>query len=110
MLHAGIGEAHLNNLLSTFSLPQISPRIIKIREEEIGSVMQSFANTSVNHALIKEQELTSSQVSVDENIPGIEISSDAAWQKRGSQRSYNSLSGIASAIGKKTKKIVHYNS
>ena len=41
---------------------------------------------------------------------GIEISSDAAWQKRGSQRSCNSLSGIASAIGRKTRKIVHFNS
>ena len=110
MLHAGIGETHLNNLLSTVNLPQISPRILKVREEEIGSAMQTFAKASVDSALMKEQELTNNAIHTGDRIPGIEISSDAAWQKRGSQRSYNSLSGIASAIGKRTKKIVHYNS
>ena len=110
MLHAGIGEAHLNNLLSTLNLPQISPRILKVREEEIGSVIQMFANASVDSALVKEQELTNNEIHMSDRIPGIEISSDAAWQKQGSQCSYNSLSGIASAIGKRTKKIVHFNS
>ena len=71
--------------------------------------MQSFADKSADAALVKEQELTQKELNIDQPL-GIEVSSDAAWQKRGSQRSYNSLSGIASAIGKKTKKIVHFNS
>ena len=35
---------------------------------------------------------------------------DSAWQKRGSQRSYNSLSGFTSTIGKETQKVVHFKS
>ena len=41
---------------------------------------------------------------------GITVSTDGAWQKRGSQRSYNSLSGILSAIGHETKKVVQFSS
>ena len=108
MLHVGIGEAGLNNLLSTMNMSQITHRILKVREVEIGSVIETFANKSVNAALLKEQALTKKDLNIDGTV-GIEVSSDAAWQKRGSQRSYNSLSGIASTIGKRTQKIVHYN-
>ena len=58
MLHAGIGEAGLNNLLSTMNMSQITQRILKVREVEIGSVIETFANKSVNAALLKEQALT----------------------------------------------------
>ena len=44
ILHAGIGDTHLNNLLSVSNLPQTSHKILKARETEIGSVMQTFAN------------------------------------------------------------------
>ena len=110
MIHAGIGQSHLNNLLSTLNIPQISHTSLKDREEEIGAVIETFANNSVDAALMQEKELAAKEMHIEDSVPGIEISSDAAWQKRGSQRSYNSLSGIASAIGKRTKKIVHYNS
>ena len=110
MIHAGIGQSHLNNLLSTLNIPQISHTSLKDREEEIGAVIETFANNSVDAALMQEQELAAKEMHIEDRVPGIEISSDAAWQKRGSQCSYNSLSGIASAIGKRTKKIVHYNS
>ena len=109
MIYAGIGVTHLNNFLSTLNLPQICHKSLKVREVEIGSVMQSFANKSIDAALVREQEITQKELNTEGPV-GIEVSSDAAWQKRGSQRSYNSLSGIASAIGKKTKKIVHFNS
>ena len=109
IIHAGMGESDLNNLLSTLNLPTISHKSLKKREIEIGSVMQKYANTSADAALIKEQELTQKDLKITESV-GIEISSDVAWQKWGSQRSYNSLSGIASAIGRKTRKIVHFNS
>ena len=110
MIHAGIGQSHLNNLLSTLNIQQISHTSLKDREEEIGAIIETSANNSVDAALKQEQELTVKEKYVEDGVPGIEISSDAAWQKRGSQRSYNNLSGNASAIGKRTKKIVHYNS
>ena len=61
MLHAGIGEMYLNNLLCTLNLPQISHKSLKVREVKIGCVMQDFANKSVDAALRKEQELTQSE-------------------------------------------------
>ena len=108
MIHSGIGEAHLNNLLSTMNLPQISHQCVKERETEIGSVMESLAKKSVNAALKKEFELSLKDTSMGQQT-GIEVSSDAAWQKCGLQRSYNSLSGIGSVIGKRTRKIVQFN-
>ena len=111
MLHAGIGERHLNNLFATMNLPQISHTSLKKREDEIGSVLESFTRHSVESALSKEMEL--SEQNTEESTAGntgIDISVDTAWQKRGSQRSYSSLSGFTSAIGKKTKKVVHFSS
>ena len=108
MIHSGIGEAHLNNLPSTMNLPQISHRCLKERETEIGSAMESLAKKLVDAALKKEFELSLKDTSMGQQT-GIEVSSDAAWQKCGSQRSYNSLSGIASVIGKRTRKIVHFS-
>ena len=35
MLHAGIGERHLNNFLATLNLPQTSHMSLKKREVEI---------------------------------------------------------------------------
>ena len=109
MLHAGIGETHINNLLTTMNLPHISHTSLKKRENEISSVLEKFAKGSADSALETEKELTKENHEHGE-IPGIEVSVDSAWQKRGSQRSYNSLSGFTSTIGKQTKKIVHFNS
>ena len=84
MLHAGIDKAGLNNLLSTMNMSQISHRILKVREIEIGSVIGTFANKSVNTVLLKEQVLTKKDLNVDGTVR-IEVSSDAAWQTRCSQ-------------------------
>ena len=109
MLHAGIGETHINNLLTTMNLPHISHKSLKKRENEIGSVLELFAKGSADSALETEKELTQKNHEID-GVAGIEVSIDSAWQKRGSQRSYNSLSGFTSTIGKQTKKVVHFNS
>ena len=108
ILHTGIGETHVNNLLSALNIPQINHKSLKQREVEIGTIIQAYADKSVDIALKKEQELTKKELNITGNVR-IEVSLDAAWQKRGTQKSYNSLSGIASAISKRTKKIVHYN-
>ena len=84
MLHIGTGERGINNLLSTMNLSQPSQRNLMLREIEIGSVMQTFANKSVDAALIKEQTLTKKDLNAEGTV-GIEVSSDAAWQKHGSQ-------------------------
>ena len=82
MLHAGIGETHINNLLTTMNLPHISHTSLKKRENEIGSVLEMFAKGSADSALETEKELTKENHEHGE-IPGIEVSVDSAWQKRG---------------------------
>ena len=86
------------------NIPWISHKSLKQREKEIGTVIQAYADKSVDDALKKEQELTKKELNITGSV-GVEVSSDAAWQKRGPQKSYNSLSGIALAIGKRTKKL-----
>ena len=109
MLHAGIGETHINNMLTTMNLPRIGHKSLKKRENEIGAVLEIFAKGLADSALETEKELTEKNHEVG-GVAGIEVSIDSAWQKRGSQRSYNSLSGFTSTIGKQTKKVVHFNS
>ena len=66
---------------------------------------KTLQKKSADSALFEEKNLT------DESIEGnsassIDISIDAAWQKRGSQRSYNSLSGFTSTRGKRSKSYI----
>ena len=84
MLHAGIGHTHLTNLLTTMNLPDISHRSLRQQEDEIGTVLESYAKRSADSALLEEKELTEMNNKESEHI-GIEVSVDSAWQKRGSQ-------------------------
>ena len=47
-LHAGIGNTHLNNLLSTMNIPTMNHRLFKKREREIGNVVENIARKAVN--------------------------------------------------------------
>ena len=109
MLNAGIGETDVNHLLTTINLPEIFHKTIKSRENEIGSVLENFAKKSADSALFEEKKLTDQSIEGN-SASGIDELINAAWQKRGSQRSYNSLSGFTSTIGKRSKKVVHFNS
>ncbi|XP_063448068.1 uncharacterized protein LOC134727616 [Mytilus trossulus] len=55
-------------------------------------------------------KLAAGDADLEENIldNGISVSTDTCWQKKGSGRSYNSLSGVATLIGKNTKTILHH--
>ena len=52
----------------------------------------------------KEKEIALSK----ETGSGIAASYDAGWQRRGSGRTYNSLSGHSSLVGCRTGKIIDY--
>ena len=51
MIHIGIGETQLNNLLTAVNLPTISRRALKSREEEAGKSIQIIAKESVSVTL-----------------------------------------------------------
>ncbi|XP_062620759.1 uncharacterized protein LOC134282046 [Saccostrea cucullata] len=101
MLHSGIGERKVANLLSTLNIPPCSKTTLKKREREIGQAVEEIAHSSCSDAAVRERELT-------EESP-VSASFDGGWQKRGSGKSYSSLSGHASFIGKKTGKCIAFS-
>ena len=44
MLHAGIGETHVNNLLTSMNVPPIHHKTLKRREREAGKGIETVAN------------------------------------------------------------------
>ena len=108
MIHAGIGETHVNNLLSTLNLPSIHHKTLKRKEIEVGKQIQDVARESCSKALF--QELSASTSNNDSNCSQkLEASFDGAWSKRGTGHNYNSNTGHSSLIGAKTGKIINYS-
>lgn len=58
MLHSGIGERKLSNLLSTLSIPPCSKTTLKKREREIGEALEDIARSSCADAAVREKDLT----------------------------------------------------
>ena len=107
-LHAGIGNTHLHNLLSTMNIPTMNHRLFKKREGEIGNVVKNIARESckLNLNLQKVMAEQSSSPSAD-GLVGIAVSYDMGWLKRG--RGYNSSTGHGAAMGLATGKVVSYS-
>lgn len=102
MINGGFGESHINTLLAVLNIPGICHKNLKEREREVGQKLEVMANASCKRNLANEVALT------DSHEDGIVVSFDGAWQKRGTGRAYNSLTGHASLIGNKTGKCVGY--
>ena len=87
------------------------------RERQVGHATENLAADSCKDAIREEINLTlhtdssqpSSPFDKNENhVTDIAGSIDAAWQCRGSGRSYRSLSGDSSIIGEKSGKVLKF--
>ena len=58
MLHAGIGETHVNNLLTAINVPEIHHKTLKRREREAGKGLEALAERTIQEALREEVEKT----------------------------------------------------
>ena len=60
MLHAGIGETHVNNVLSSINIPPVCSKTVKKAEREIGVILEKCAKSKpgCDTHLKKECELT----------------------------------------------------
>ena len=56
MLHAGIGETHINNLLVAINVPVIHHKTLKRREREAGQGIEKLSERSFSEALNQELE------------------------------------------------------
>ena len=100
MLDARMGATLVNKFLTSLGVPPLSPCTIKKREKEIGPMVEALAKES--RKATKEKEIALSK----ETGSGIAASYGAGWQRRGSGRTYNSLSGHSSLVGCRTGKII----
>ncbi|XP_052088170.1 uncharacterized protein LOC127725289 [Mytilus californianus] len=100
-----MGPHQTVNFLAGINIPPIAVKNLKIREREIGKSIEKCAEMSCQKALQEEIDLSRDE---DDHSNGtsITVSFDGAWQKRGSGRSYSSLTGHATMIGEKTGKCV----
>lgn len=60
MIHAGIGETHMNAIFTTMGLPSISSKTLKKRERFIGPVIEETAQMSLQNACDEERIMTMS--------------------------------------------------
>lgn len=56
MLHAGVGETHVNNLLAEINVPFVLHKTLKRREREAGKELESLARKTMEDALREEIE------------------------------------------------------
>ncbi|XP_071652436.1 uncharacterized protein [Temnothorax longispinosus] len=133
MIDGGIGESQLNIILSALDIPSFSTATLKRNERIVGPAIESVARNSCREAIKVEKSLTvaasitpeaelsnnpeqsndeensitMAEVNQEESVK-IVVSYDAGWQKRGTGRAYNSLSGQGSLIGHRSKLILGY--
>ena len=90
MLHSGQGATSLNAFLSTLNIPPMHHKTLKRREREAGGKVEDLAKRLCNEAVRVEREMSGNNPDSEVDLT---VSYDAAWNKRGSGRCYNSLSG-----------------
>lgn len=89
MIHTGMNTSQVNNFLAAINIPPVSEKVITNRMKESGLSVEEIAKESMQEAISEERLLTHEKQGAD----AITASVDAGWQKRGSGRSYDSLSG-----------------
>ena len=57
MIHAGIGETHVNSLLTTMGLPAISARTVKKMERRVGPHIEVEAKKTCSESRKKEYNI-----------------------------------------------------
>ena len=108
-LNAGIGQTHVNSLLSCLDIPPINHVTFKAREREVGKAVESVANESCIESSCKEREkaIASGAKPDSENLIGVMCSYDMGWQKRG--KAHNSSSRHGAVLGVATGKILDFS-
>ena len=104
-LHAVIGHSQYSGLMSALGLPSLTSRNFKKREREAGGAIESVAKRSC--AAFTEMERALSANGGQGEGPGaVGVSYDMGWRKRG--KNYDSSSGVGTAVGLKTGKVISY--
>ena len=93
--------------MSALGLPSLTSRNFKKREREAGSAIESVAKRSCAAFTEMERDLSEND-GQGEGPVAVGVSYDMGWRKRGKSRSYDSSSGVGTAVGLKTGKVISY--
>ncbi|XP_031332942.1 uncharacterized protein LOC116163225 isoform X1 [Photinus pyralis] len=103
-LSIGIGYSQLAELLAAMDIPQMSNVTYLKNHNAIYPSVHALNQQLMTVAAKEEAELADE---MKDGIPVIGVIADGAWAKRSYRKNYSALSGVASIIGAKTKKILH---
>ena len=102
-LHCGLGHTHTSGFLTTLGVPSISSSNFKKRERESGKAVEEVAKDSCNQFNEEEKRLSTTG---NEEVVKLGVSYDMGWRKRG--RCHDSSSGVGTAVGLHTGKVISY--
>ena len=106
--HTGLGHTQYQGILSVLGLPSMCSKTFKVHERKSGRAIERTAKRSCAESTMKERALSAKEVETEEDVTvKIGVSYDMGWRKRG--RSYDSSSGVGTAIGVKTGKVLSYS-
>ena len=107
-LCTGVGNTHLNNLLSTLNVPARNSSTFKSQERGAGKAIELVAKNSCQQFLNLEQEkaIENGNKPDQNNVVPVAYSHDMGWQKRG--RGFNSKTGHAAVMSLSTGKVLDY--
>lgn len=84
MIIGGYGKTHVKTLLVALNLPCVSQKTLKNREREVEQQHREMAEETCLKSLQEEIRVSEGDLSA---------SFDGAWQKRGTERTFYSLTG-----------------
>lgn len=107
MINTGQGYSQLEEISAVLNMPCISNKIYQKYHYKVGDSMYEVAFDEMNAAGIEEAKYARDNGEVDElGRPCITVVADGAWSKRSYKTNYNALSGVATIIGYRTKKVL----
>ena len=105
----GIGFSHVNSILTSLNIPNMTRKTYKTRECEVGKVAELVAKGSCEDMLNAECEMAKKLGSVEDSdgLLPISVSYDMGWSKRG--RAHNSLTAHGAVMGTLTGKALDFS-
>ncbi|XP_060861794.1 uncharacterized protein LOC132938802, partial [Metopolophium dirhodum] len=104
---AGIGYAQLTELSASVELPTMCNTTYIKMQNCINLVVQKTAWSEMQKAGNEERQMALENGEVDvDGIPMCTVIADGQWSKRSYKSKYNALSGTATIIGKRTRKVL----
>lgn len=109
MTATGYGFYHLEEFLAHLDIPCMSSRTFSIEDKKLQKIWWELATNETSKALEEEIALAKSIGSVDSSGNAlIPVEVDGSWSKRSYGKGYSSLSGFASIIGLRKKKVIYF--